>query len=142
MGCGQDNKASTPFGTLVMAAAALPTFHMLMAGIALAFWAGGRLLAGGFDEPSAPLKQFAYPALWSGAILAPVYLLWIGLTRQLTRREKTRWAIAVVVLNLIAMPTFYVFIARRYLRNRKRPVACPGSMAPDTPVETEAEATQ
>lgn len=140
MRCGQSNKASTPFPTLVMVAGALPTFHMLLGGIALALWAVGGLLAGALDEPSTPLKQFAYPALYAAAILAPVYLLWIALTKRLNSKEKVRWAIVVVALNLIGMPAFYAFMARRYLRNRRQPAVCPGATAAETPVETETDA--
>jgi len=114
--------------TLVMVAAALPTFHMLCAGIAIIVWLCGGLLAGRIDEPSVPLKQFAYPALYAAAILGPAYLAWIFFTKRLDSKEKTCWAVVVVTLNLIGMPIFYVFMAQRYLRNRPKPG--PADIAP------------
>ena len=136
MGCGQQNKASTSYPTLLMVALGLPTLHMALAGVALVVWAVSGVLGAGGHEMATPLKQFVYPAAYAAAVLGPVYLVWVAVSRRLSRREKIRWSLAIVVGIVLAMPAFYVFIARRYLaarEPRKPALETPGPTQQDCP---------
>ncbi len=109
-----------PLGKWAMILIAVPTFYLPVAYFMVAIW--GAFLGGPGNAPPV-IRGFVAPALPVTFVLLPVYVLWVALSRRLNWKEKVYWLFVVVFLNMVGMPVFYVFIARRYLGMDDRPSA-------------------
>lgn len=112
------NKQGTPglpWPGWCFVALAVPTFYMPLAYLALAIWAVSNLFVGEGNDLRGWMMSAIQPALYVTLAMWPVYVVWLGVSRVLSWREKGYWLFMVVVPNMIGMPLFYVFMVRRYL---------------------------
>ena len=112
---GADSGRRLPLPRWLLVLLAPPTFFMPLAYAVLAVWVIGCMLIWGFGELPKWLLGVGIAAIGVTFAMWPVYIVWVLACPDLTRREKVRWLLLMVLLNMFAMPAFYLFIVRRRL---------------------------